>query len=169
MTALKNKGFTLIELLIVMAILGVLAVVVLVAINPAEQLRRARDTGRISGVQQLGRAMQAYYTVNAGLPVAANWDAVLTDTEELQVIPAAITSTGYTPCTAAIVNSTWCYAVNAASDHFVVSSALESQQKFSQCAAAATTAFAVYSSFDARGGVVQAAPLPGVGLTYCEL
>lgn len=43
MKNIKNFGFTLIELLIVMAILGVLAVVVLVAINPVQQLARTRD------------------------------------------------------------------------------------------------------------------------------
>ena len=48
----SRRGFTLIELLIVMAILGVLAVVVLVAINPIQQLARTRDTGRKSGVTQ---------------------------------------------------------------------------------------------------------------------
>ena len=48
MTAYLKKGFTLIELLIVIAILGVLAVVILVAINPQEQLARGRGGGRTS-------------------------------------------------------------------------------------------------------------------------
>ena len=54
------KGFTLIELLIVIAILGVLAVVVLVAINPVQQLARTRDAGRKSSVAQIGHAVAAY-------------------------------------------------------------------------------------------------------------
>ena len=70
MTARIKRGFTLIELLIVMAILGVLAVVVLLAINPAEQLARTRDTGRVSAVTQMGHAVQAYDTShNAVYPV----------------------------------------------------------------------------------------------------
>src|SRR3990172_4682407 len=153
MTALK-RGFTLIELLIVMAILGVLAVVVLVAINPAEQMRRARDTGRISGVQQIGRAMAAYYTANGVLPAAAaaTWSAALTDTEELQTIPSGITPTGYAGCGgASAVNGTWCYGTDGVED-FAVWASLESQQRISSCAPA-TSAFAVYSSVDARGGV----------------
>ena|SRR3989344_7112496 len=95
MTALK-KGFTLIELLIVMAILGVLAVVVLVAINPAEQMRRARDSGRISGAQQIGRAIQAYYTGNGVLPgVGANpWNTDLVNAQELTQMPAGIAPSG---------------------------------------------------------------------------
>jgi|SRR3989344_4539014 len=74
MTALK-KGFTLIELLIVIAILGVLAVVILVAINPLEQLARTRDAGRISSTTQIGHALQAFATANAGEYV----DVTLTD------------------------------------------------------------------------------------------
>ncbi len=66
MKKLYNKGFTLIELLIVMAILGVLAVVVLVAINPVQQLARTRDAGRKSTVTQVGRALEAYYTTHGG-------------------------------------------------------------------------------------------------------
>jgi len=57
-----GKGFTLVELLIVIAIIGVLAVVVLVAINPAEKLRQARDSGRKSDISQIATALEAYYT-----------------------------------------------------------------------------------------------------------
>lgn len=58
---MKSKSFsafTLIELLIVIGILGVMAVIVLVAINPGQKQAQARDTGRISGVSQLGHAVE---------------------------------------------------------------------------------------------------------------
>src|SRR3989344_7342592 len=56
-----KKGFTLIELLVVIAIIGVLAAVVLVAINPAERLAQARDSGRKSDVGQIATALEAYF------------------------------------------------------------------------------------------------------------
>ncbi|MFZ2414472.1 MAG: prepilin-type N-terminal cleavage/methylation domain-containing protein, partial [Minisyncoccia bacterium] len=40
----NKKGFTLIELLVVMGILGILMAVTILVINPAEYLRRSRDT-----------------------------------------------------------------------------------------------------------------------------
>ena len=57
-----KKGFTMIELLIVIAILGILAVAVLSAINPLEQIRRGRDTGSRSDAEQLLNAVERYYS-----------------------------------------------------------------------------------------------------------
>jgi len=77
---IKLYGFTLIELLIVLAILGVLAVVVLIAINPTQQLAKGRDTGRKSSVTQLGRELASYFTARAIFPrnnnctnMTSNW------------------------------------------------------------------------------------------------
>ena len=47
MNRLTSKAFTLVELLIVIGIIGLLAVTVLLALNPAEAQRKARDTDRI--------------------------------------------------------------------------------------------------------------------------
>jgi len=49
----KRKGFTLIELLIVIGILSVLAVAVILVINPSELFKRARDSVRISDMNTL--------------------------------------------------------------------------------------------------------------------
>lgn len=65
-----RKGFTLIELLIVIAILGILAVSVLSAINPVEQMKKARDTGRKSDAAELLNAHERYFTTFGCYPWA---------------------------------------------------------------------------------------------------
>lgn len=57
-----KKGFTLIELLVVIAILAVLMSVVAITLNPAEMLRKTRDTKRISDLDTLRTAINLYIT-----------------------------------------------------------------------------------------------------------
>jgi prepilin-type N-terminal cleavage/methylation domain-containing protein len=56
-----RKGFTLIELLIVIAIIGLIAVAVLSAINPLEQFKKGNDTRRKSDAAELLNAYERYY------------------------------------------------------------------------------------------------------------
>lgn len=56
------RGFTLIELLIVIAIMGILAAAVLVAVNPLKRQQQARDSGRKSDIGQIATALQAWST-----------------------------------------------------------------------------------------------------------
>lgn len=56
----NRKGFTLIELLIVIAIIAVLAVVVILSLNPAELLRQARDSNRLSDMSTMKSAIALY-------------------------------------------------------------------------------------------------------------
>ena len=65
---MKNKGFTLIELLIVITLLGILAVAVLSAINPVEQMNRSRDTASRSDAEQLLSAIDRYYASTGYYP-----------------------------------------------------------------------------------------------------
>jgi len=65
---LSAKGFTLIELLIVIAVLGILAVAVLSAINPIEQINRSRDTGSRSDAEQLIGAIDRFYASRGYYP-----------------------------------------------------------------------------------------------------
>lgn len=72
----QQAGFTMIELLIVIAILGILAVAVLAAINPIEQINRGRDTGSRSDAEQLISAIDRYYAFNGYYP----WQTGAADT-----------------------------------------------------------------------------------------
>jgi len=58
----------MIELLIVIAVLGVLAVAVLSAINPIEQINRGKDTGLRSDAEQLLSASDRFYTASGYYP-----------------------------------------------------------------------------------------------------
>lgn len=68
----KQAAFTMIELLIVIAILGILAVAVLAAINPIEQINRGRDTGSRSDAEQLLSAIDRYYAYKGYYPWTTN-------------------------------------------------------------------------------------------------
>lgn len=75
----NSLGFTMIELLIVIAILGILAIAVLAAINPIEQINRGRDTGSRSDAEQLISAIDRYYAFNGYYP----WQTGATDTSNI--------------------------------------------------------------------------------------
>ena len=59
-----KKGFTLLELLIVIGILAILSTTMILVINPAELLKKARDSQRISDLSTVKTAV-AYYLTNA--------------------------------------------------------------------------------------------------------
>ena len=67
MNKTSTKGFTLLELLIVIAILAILASVTFIALNPAELLRKARDTQRMADLASMRTAVN-YYITNASTP-----------------------------------------------------------------------------------------------------
>ncbi|MCC6405272.1 MAG: type II secretion system protein [Candidatus Yanofskybacteria bacterium] len=61
----REKGFTLVELLVVIAIIGVLATLVLLQLGTARA--RARDTKRITDVNQIRTAVEQYFEDNGGV------------------------------------------------------------------------------------------------------
>ncbi len=56
------RGFTLLELLIVISIIAVLSVALVLVLNPAETLRKARDSQRIADLNTLKTALGIYVT-----------------------------------------------------------------------------------------------------------
>jgi prepilin-type N-terminal cleavage/methylation domain-containing protein len=61
-----QKGFTLVELLVVIAIIGILATLVLLQLGSARA--KARDTQRITAVNQVVSAVEQYYEDNGTYP-----------------------------------------------------------------------------------------------------
>lgn len=57
----SEVGFTLIELLIVIAIIGILALIVLLSLRGSTQIAKAQDTRRKSDMKKLGRCLEEYY------------------------------------------------------------------------------------------------------------
>lgn len=65
-----KKGFTLIELLVVIGILGILAIGILAAIDPFEQLKKGRDTNLRNVTVEYVNAATRYYATHGELPWA---------------------------------------------------------------------------------------------------
>lgn len=58
----KSKGFTLLELLIVVSIIAILSVALVLVLDPAETLRKSRDSQRISDLSTIKTALGIYLT-----------------------------------------------------------------------------------------------------------
>jgi type II secretory pathway pseudopilin PulG len=61
-----TKSFTLVELLIVVGLIAVLSVAIILAINPAELIKQARDSQRLSDLTNLSKAISLYEADTGG-------------------------------------------------------------------------------------------------------
>lgn len=64
----RRRSFTLIELLLVVGVIAILAAIVIIAVNPTEQLRKAQDAKRDHGANQLEKAIAQYQIAKGKLP-----------------------------------------------------------------------------------------------------
>jgi prepilin-type N-terminal cleavage/methylation domain-containing protein len=90
---IKRSGFTLLEILLVIGIIGILAAIVIIAINPSRSLAKSRDLQRKVGITEINKGLEQYYIDHGSYPTAI--------TSELQGIcntGASATSTGFS-CT----------------------------------------------------------------------
>ena len=102
----NEKGFTLIELLVVIAIIGLLASVVLLALNSARA--KSRDAKRLADVRQLASAFELYFNDNSTYPTALAGLAP----KYIGLIP---TAPGPADGTCSATQNTYTYLLNATS------------------------------------------------------
>jgi len=114
----REKGFTLIELLIVIGILGILAAIVLVAVDPAKRLKQSRNARRSSEVNALLNAILNYTVDNKGaLPAALSTATCSGSVLLLGSADAMATTTLQTYCPEALSGATGTiYMANLAAD-----------------------------------------------------
>lgn len=168
-------GFTIIELLIAMVVFGSLSTVVLVLINPGEQLARSRDSARISAVSQLGRAVQNYEAEENSFPdEGTDWISRLVNKGEVKsipVVPSYGSSLAVPICTYASYaqgSTAFGYCYRRIDPEAIVYVGLESAMNDNKCQSPATEApFYVFSTKGDRSGIVcrtavQGEPQPGI-------
>lgn len=64
----SSRGFTLLELLIVISLVGILAVVLIIVLNPLTQFKKARDSQRRTAIKELQNSLEQYYNDNGSYP-----------------------------------------------------------------------------------------------------
>lgn len=85
----NTRGFTLIELLIVIALLGALAVGLIGALDPFEQLKKGTDTGTRDLVNQVQTAVIRYYSIKNNMPWCDDL-GTCTDPSGVNLLDAAV-------------------------------------------------------------------------------
>ncbi len=83
----KKAGFTLIELLIVVAIAGILAAIVIGAINPGKRQNQAKDAKIKADFDQIITGLAAYYTTAVPQSYPVNLGKLVTS-RDLKSLPA---------------------------------------------------------------------------------
>lgn len=87
----QRKGFTLLELLIVIAVIGLLSTVAVVALNQARA--KGRNTKRVGDIKAVHTALELYYAENKAYPAMATATEIGTPTRNKLCGAATFSST----------------------------------------------------------------------------
>ncbi len=111
----QNQGFTLIELLVVIGIVAILSVVVILTLNPAQLLKQARDSNRISDLATI-RSGLSLYLADVSSPTLASSSFGYTHCYSTSGLPAtsACTSAAFATSTGLGANATSSLATSTA-------------------------------------------------------
>lgn len=77
---MKKLGFTLLELIIVVAIIGLLAAAVFVAVNPADRIGDAQNAQRWADITAIADAYAQYLVDNNGTAATTSADCITANT-----------------------------------------------------------------------------------------
>jgi len=107
------RGFTLIELLVVMAVIGILATGIIVAVNPVRNINQGKDATVKFDIAQIVRALKAYQTINRGIYPEVGTPPLqnLVESGELDQLPKTPDETDYNYQRSAICDSSGCEVV----------------------------------------------------------
>lgn len=140
----KFAGFTLIELLVVIGIIGILAAIVLIAVNPGRQFAQARDTQRRSDLLSITNAVYQF---------AAEHNGDLPDTD------GDDTTSNFPTATTCIGTTAPCFDLGAATDEagteVIVPTYIGGIPLDPATGTAANTGYSIYQ--DANGRLVATA------------
>jgi prepilin-type N-terminal cleavage/methylation domain-containing protein len=126
---MNKKGFTLIELLAVIAIIGLLSTLAVVALGSARQ--KARDSKRLSDLKQVQTALELYFTDTNAYPAGTDLILGSTSTKCLGASGFAASCTsgtvymGLVPSEPSPGQGPYTYSVLASSTAYTITAQLE--------------------------------------------
>lgn len=146
----------------VIAVLGVLASIVLVAVNPAENLAKAHDGKTKQSVSHIGSSLTTYYSTKNQFPTAdTEWMSDLITAGDLNDRPSA-PSELCNPATA--LDTNFCLQTTASSA--VIYARLTSKNENSKCSVSSDVPYFLYDTSKGRACLVCGNPTdtfsPGV-------
>jgi len=153
----STTGFTLVEIVIVIAILGILMTITLAALNPLEQLAKARDIGKITTINSLSKGVLAYESRVSNAPTpSATW---ITDLKSGGDIAGNIVfpSGPLSPSSACSSNNENGYCFSSSGGNLIIYTRVEStgnlQKACGSSPGPSDTGWVIWSSADSRQGL----------------